>query len=135
MSPELLLGANNYTFSSDIWSVGCIFFRMLTGYHPFKEDSFLGTLFRIFKTLGTPTMTDFLEYPTITSEQACPQFHQNYDKFPRWTGMSMENMLPAEVGAEAIDLLNQLLQVEPSKRISAEKALHHAFFSDINPTL
>jgi serine/threonine protein kinase len=47
----------------------------------------------------------------------------------------MESMLPPEVGAEAIDLLSQLLQVEPSKRISAEKALHHAFFSDINPTV
>jgi serine/threonine protein kinase len=107
---------------------------MLTGYHPFKEDSYLGILFRIFKTLGTPTMTDFLEYPTITSEQACPQFNQNYDKFPRWSGMSIESMLPAEVGVEATDLLKQLLQVEPSKRISAEKALHHAFFSEINPT-
>ena len=49
--------------------------------------------------------------------------------------MSIESMLPAEVGAEATDLLKQLLQVEPSKRISAEKALHHAFFSEINPTL
>lgn len=96
---------------------------MLTGYHPFKEDSYLATLFRIFKTLGTPLTTDFLQYPTITSEQACPFFSQNYDKFPSWSGMSFETMLPPETSAEAIDLLRQILQVEPTRRISAEKAL------------
>jgi len=78
---------------------------MLTGYHPFKEDSYLAILFRIFKTLGTPTTTDFLEYPTITNEVTCPYFTENYEKFPCWSGMAIETMLPPETCPEAADLL------------------------------
>ncbi len=93
---------------------------MLSGFHPFKEDSYLATLFRIFKTMGTPTATDFLQYPTLTSEQICPYFTQNYDKFPSWAGMSIEDMFPSDTSKSAIDLLKHMLQLEPTKRISAE---------------
>lgn len=68
IAPELLLGQKSSSFSSDLWAVGCIFFRMLSGYHPFLEDSYIAVLFRIFKTLGTPTVTHLLEYPTIANE-------------------------------------------------------------------
>jgi cyclin-dependent kinase 7 len=54
--PELLLGATEYSFSSDMWSVGCIFAELLLR-RPFlqgqqTEISQLDTIFRVF---GTPT--------------------------------------------------------------------------------
>ena len=34
MAPEILSGAK-YDHSVDVWSLGCVFFEMLTGYPPF----------------------------------------------------------------------------------------------------
>jgi serine/threonine protein kinase len=116
--------------SSDIWAAGCIFFRLLTGYHPFAEDSHIAVLFRIFKTMGTPAPS-VLECPTLTEQCpifADPQFHSN---LPRWTEpMPMKDLLPHGTSEHAIDLLRQMLQVEPSKRISADIALRHSFFTE-----
>lgn len=88
-------------------------------------------LLRIFKTLGTPQFTDFNENPTLSSEQICPWFFVNYDKFPIWQGMKMEELLPPGTSVVAIDLIKRMLEVEPTKRISADKALTHEFFYDI----
>ncbi len=59
--PEILISNSNSDFSIqcspaiDMWALGCIMFEMLTGYHPFVEDCKIAILFRIFKTLGTPS--------------------------------------------------------------------------------
>jgi hypothetical protein len=72
---------------------------MLTGYDAFNEDSSIAILYRIFRTLGTPTATHLLTYPTLTNERVCPHFSSNYDKFPQWTGMRWEELLPKDVSA------------------------------------
>ena len=43
----------------------------------------------------------------------------------------MDELLPPGSSATAIDLLKRMLEVEPTKRISADKALTHEFFYDI----
>lgn len=45
--------------------------------------------------------------------------------------MDMEQLVPPETSKEAIDLLRKLLEIEPSRRISAEKALKLDFFNDL----
>ena len=39
---------------------------------------------------------------------------------------------PENIPAEAIDLLTQMLQLEPSKRVTIKGALEHPFFHDLN---
>lgn len=41
MAPEIIKakGNNDYTIKSDLWSVGCIFYEMLTGFPPFYVNS------------------------------------------------------------------------------------------------
>ena len=38
-APELLLGAQNYHWGIDIWSLGCIFVEIVTGAPIFNGDS------------------------------------------------------------------------------------------------
>ncbi|TNV77756.1 hypothetical protein FGO68_gene5014 [Halteria grandinella] len=117
LAPELLLGQTMHTFATDMWAVGCIMFRMLCGYHPFIEDSYIAVL--------------ILECPSLSNEQRCPWFCSNVDKFPQWQGMMIEELMPPETSPAANDLLQHLLHVEPSNRISAELALMHPLFNDL----
>ena len=38
MAPEVLDG-NKYDHTADVWSLGCVFYEMLTGYAPFTGTS------------------------------------------------------------------------------------------------
>ena len=53
--PELLLGGSIYGPTSDCWSLGCLIGEMGTGSAMFSGESEVAVLFRIFKTLGTPS--------------------------------------------------------------------------------
>merc|ERR1711977_388701 len=54
-APEILLGSQNYTFTIDIWSLGCILGEMIYGRAIFHGKSELETLYNIFFKLETPT--------------------------------------------------------------------------------
>lgn len=53
-SPELLLGSLKYNQKCDIWSVGCIFSEMVTGYPLFKGINPEEQLDKIFQKRGSP---------------------------------------------------------------------------------
>jgi len=54
--------------------------------------------------------------------------------FPKWKVNGNENLLKLctkfDGCPEAIDLLTQMMQLEPSKRISVKAALAHPFFAE-----
>ncbi len=54
-APEVLLGQKIYGTGIDMWSVGTIFYEMAHKRPLFFGDSEVGQIFKIFKTLGTPT--------------------------------------------------------------------------------
>ncbi|XP_060677137.1 cyclin-dependent kinase 2 isoform X1 [Hemiscyllium ocellatum] len=125
-APEILLGCKYYSTAVDIWSLGCIFAEMVTDSKItrralFPGDSEIDQLFRIFRTLGTP---DESVWPGVTS---MPDYKPT---FPRWIQQDLGKVVPPldEVGR---DLLAQMLQYDPSKRISAKSALSHPFFQDV----
>jgi len=59
--------------------------------------------------------------------------------FPKWKVNGNENLVKLCTNftqcPEAIDLLTQMMQLEPSKRISVKGALAHPFFSDYNSSI
>jgi len=118
-APEILLGSQAYSMPVDIWSAGCIFAEMLAKRPLFPGDSEIDELFRIFRTLGTPT-EDIWRGCT-----GLPDFKPN---FPKWSKQEMKKVVPG-VDPSAIDLLENMLVYEPSQRISAKAALQHQYFS------
>ncbi|XP_074871007.1 cyclin-dependent kinase 3 isoform X4 [Carettochelys insculpta] len=117
-APEILLGCKYYSTAVDVWSVGCIFAEMVTRKALFPGDSEIDQLFRIFRTLGTPTEA---AWPGVTQ---LPDYKGN---FPRWARKEMKEIVP-NLDRDGRDLLAQLLLYDPDRRISAKAALNHRYF-------
>jgi len=113
---EILLGSKIYSLPVDVWSCGCILAEMASGTPFFRGDSELGTIFRIFEELGTPTEQ------TWRGLHALPFFKQTFPKFSRKPWAQIRN-LSAQLEQDGLDLLEGLLQYNPADRTSAATAL------------
>ncbi|CAJ0760033.1 24298_t:CDS:10, partial [Entrophospora sp. SA101] len=135
-APELLLGSKHYTTAIDIWAVGCIFAELLTLRPIFKgEEAKMDSkknvpfqknqLIKIFDVLGTPTKD---QWPTIDQQ---PEYHnilsmkQTDNRLKSFYQNSRSS--PSEAG---FDLLAKMLEYDPTRRINAEDALNHPYFSE-----
>jgi len=121
-APEILLGSKTYACPVDVWSLGCIFVEMATRKPLFPGDSEIDELYKIFRVLGTPTEKT---WPGVTE---LPDFKTS---FPQWKATDIRQIVP-HLEESGVDLLQQMLQYEPSKRISAKKALSHPYFKDLD---
>merc|ERR1719454_1235068 len=123
--PEILLGSPLYSVPVDLWSIGCVIAEMATGAPLFAGDSEIDTIFKIFQKLGTPSEAT---WPGISE---LPDFKPS---FPQWKqrGWHLIRNTAAQVGPEGIDLLDKLMAYDPKRRISARRALAHAYFADVN---
>jgi cyclin-dependent kinase len=120
--PDVLLGSKNYLTTVDIWSIGCIFAEMVTGKPLFTGVSDTDQLKKIFKIRGTP------------NENHWPEAY----KLPEWNSDNFENFPEDNLGKfvpkldpEGLDLLTSMLYLDPDKRISANDALTHPYFNDL----
>ncbi|XP_078484914.1 cyclin-dependent kinase 2-like [Ciona intestinalis] len=120
--PEILLGSKYYSTAVDIWSIGCIFAEMVHKKTLFPGDSEIDQLFRIFRTLGTPTED---EWPGVSS---LPDFKT---KFPNWPAQPLERVLP-EINSVGIDFLKKMVTYDPTRRITAKAAMTNMFFNDVS---
>eukprot|EP00826_Nyctotherus_ovalis_P006190 TRINITY_DN11441_c0_g1_i2.p1 TRINITY_DN11441_c0_g1~~TRINITY_DN11441_c0_g1_i2.p1 ORF type:complete len:204 (+),score=34.89 TRINITY_DN11441_c0_g1_i2:272-883(+) len=76
-APELLLGSNNYTYAIDIWSLGCVFFELLTLRPLFPGDRESKVLDMVCQQCGTPTEST---WPGLS---ALPHFGRLASKGPQ----------------------------------------------------
>lgn len=121
-APEILLGSQRYSTPVDIWSIGCIFAEMVTKRPLFHGDSEIDQLFRIFRTLTTPTEED---WPGVTS---MPDYKPT---FPSWKTNSLAQSVK-QLDNTGLDLLQSMLIYDPAQRISAKKALNHTYFANLD---
>ncbi|XP_061086174.1 mitogen-activated protein kinase 15-like [Conger conger] len=119
-APEILLGSPRYTKGVDLWSVGCILGEMLLGKPLFPGTSSINQVERILSSVPRPSAEDV---QSIHSEYGASVIHRMLLR-PQ---VSLEELLPASVAPDALDLLQQLLVFNPDKRLSAEQALQHPY--------
>lgn len=134
-APELLLGASRYSTAVDMWSVGCIFAEMATGLPLFPGRSDIDQLFKIFQRRGTPTADIWPNYPRL------PYFNT---EFPQWRPRPVTDLISSSMGRgapsanagggsmadspHAMDLMEQILQYDPDRRLVCKTALQHPYF-------
>lgn len=127
-APELLLGAKKYSTAVDMWAVGCIFAELLMGQPLFAGTGELDQLSRIADTLGRPCgerWTGFEELPNVNrlSFRAYPEASSLREKVTEMAGAG-------RITNAALHLLEEMLQYDPERRISAEHALKHQYFRE-----
>ncbi|GLJ38299.1 hypothetical protein SUGI_0779700 [Cryptomeria japonica] len=120
-APEVLLGTTHYSTPVDMWSVGCIFAEMSRMHALFQGDSELQQLLHIFRYLGTPNED---VWPGVTKLR-------DWHAYPQWKQQDLSLAVP-DLEPNGVDLLSKMLIYEPSKRISAKKAMQHPYFDDLD---
>ncbi|GLU04489.1 hypothetical protein SLE2022_216320 [Rubroshorea leprosula] len=122
-APELLLCCDNYGTSIDVWSVGCIFAELLGRKPLFPGTDCLNQLKLIINVLGSQREED-LEF--IDNRKA-----KTYIKsLPYSPGTPFSRLYP-NAHPLAIDLLQKMLVLDPSKRISVTEALQHPYMAPL----
>ncbi|XP_020558330.1 cyclin-dependent kinase-like 5 isoform X4 [Oryzias latipes] len=122
-SPELLLGAP-YGKAVDMWSVGCILGELSDGQPLFPGESELDQLFTIQKVLGPlPPEQMKLFYNN-------PRFHGL--RFPAVNHpQTLERRYLGIIGVGLLDLLKNLLLLNPTERFLTEQCLNHHTFQTL----
>lgn len=133
-SPEQLLNLKGFDYGVDMWATGIIFAEMFFLKFPFwKPDEDIVILENIYNLVGHKKFTDFLNEMNITLQF---EFLKNereeadYDIFFQRNN-SDEIMVNHDEKRRGIDLLKKMLNINPTKRISASEALRHPFFSNL----
>ncbi|KAJ1799964.1 mitogen activated protein kinase [Coemansia sp. RSA 2399] len=118
-APEIMLSFLSYTKAIDMWSVGCIFAELLGGKPLFKGRDYVDQLNQILQILGTP---DDATLSRIGSERA-----QMYIRsLPFMPKVSWDRIFP-NATPTALDLLEKMLDFDPSTRITIEETLAHPY--------
>jgi len=119
-APEILLGTHTYGKEVDMWSAGCIIAEMATSQATFPGDSEVGTIFKIFKVVGTPS-TD--SWPGLRD---LDHWKETFPKYPPTDLESIYSLRP-ELGPDGLDLLRNLLPLNPQIRMKARRAKESPF--------
>lgn len=117
--PELLLGSTKYGPAVDMWSVGCIFAELLHGKPILPGKNELEQLNKIYELCGSPDETN---WPGVS-------------KLPWYIQFKSERVMKRRVkdvfkhfDRHALDLVERMLTLDPSQRITAKDALDAEYF-------
>lgn len=123
-APELLLQSPAYDAAVDMWSVGCIVAEMINRRPLFQGRNHLHQLQLILETLGSPSPA---EMGWMKGMDAAQRVLTSFGPKRR---VALARLFPAGTNPLALDLIDKLLQFDPTKRITVTQALAHPYLSD-----
>lgn len=125
-APELLLGEERYGPSIDIWSCGCILGELYTKRPIFQANSEINQLELISRTCGTPA-------PSVWPDVVNLPYYSTFKPKKVYKRRLREEY--AFMPPPALDLIDQMLDLDPSKRITADNALRSPWLLPIQTSL
>jgi len=128
--PELLVDFQEYDYSLDMWSLGCMFASMIFRKEPFfhGHDNY-DQLVKIAKVLGSDELYAYLDKYDIELDSAYEDILGRYPRKPWSRFITSENQ--RYISNEAIDFLDKLLQYDHQMRLTAAEAQDHPYFDPV----
>ncbi|KAJ7989275.1 hypothetical protein DPEC_G00317790 [Dallia pectoralis] len=120
-APECLLTDGFYSHKMDMWSVGCVFYEIISFRPLFPGTNELDQVTKIHDVLGTPDSSLLQKFKQSRA--------MRFD-FPPRKGSGISQLIP-NCGAPSLSLLYQMLAYDPEERIGARGALGHAYFREL----
>jgi mitogen-activated protein kinase len=119
-APELMLSDKIYDKSVDLWALGCIICELYGRKPLFIGKDQLHQIQQIMKILGSPSS----ELRTNLQWKQIP-LNKSYSK------VNWQNLFPYTTNKLIFDLIDNLLQWDPSKRLTVDQVMNHQYLSDI----
>jgi len=127
--PELLLGEERYGPAIDVWSCGCILGELFERKPLFQANEEFAQLMVISKMCGTPCPSVWPEVIHLPGFQSLKPKRQ----YPRRVREHFSSPLLG-MPTSALELLDGMLALDPSKRLSAKEALEGDWLKGVDPT-
>ena len=123
-APEVMLTHGMYSKEVDIWSLGCIFYELLTGQHLFTPHNFIEHIKRMVEIFGTPD-EDFWSY---VDNEIARKYVLELGFFPK---RRISQFIAGVKDPATLDLLDRLLEFDPRRRITIDEAFRHPYFAKV----
>jgi casein kinase II subunit alpha len=129
--PELLVDLQDYDYSLDLWSLGCMFAGIIFKREPFFNgaDNY-DQLVKIAKVLGTDDLFAYLHKYGITLDPqlAAKVGTHSRKSWSRFVGDDNRHLAQAD----ALDFLGGLLRYDHQERMTAQEALAHKYLEPVS---
>ncbi|PIA33181.1 hypothetical protein AQUCO_04200145v1 [Aquilegia coerulea] len=125
--PELLVDLQDYDYSLDLWSLGCMFAGMIFRKEPFfyGHDNY-DQLVKIAKVLGTDELNAYLNKYRLELDPHLEALVGRHSRKPWTKFINADNQHLAV--PEAVDFLDKLLRYDHQERPTAKEAMAHPYF-------
>ncbi|OGE54201.1 hypothetical protein PENARI_c006G10924 [Penicillium arizonense] len=130
-APEVLFKCTSQTTKIDMWSVGVILLTLLGRRFPFFNSADdIDAMIEMSSIFGTRRMKTAAAMHGQIFETNIPTIGEkgySWEKLVKWSSC-VEDLTESE--EQATRLLSGLMELDPSKRLSAADALQHEFFTN-----
>ncbi|KXS12701.1 kinase-like protein [Gonapodya prolifera JEL478] len=135
-APEIILNMG-WSYPCDIWSIGCILVELYTGEALFQTHDNLEHLAMMEAILGSFSPRFVASLPagarklfTKSARVDFPNDHVSRASRKFVKGLKPLNYTIRPEHSAFLDLVKQMLEYDPTKRLTAQEALKHPFFRE-----
>jgi casein kinase II subunit alpha len=135
--PELLVNLQDYDYSLDLWSLGCMFAGIIFRKEPlFHGHNNRDQLVKIVKVLGTEDLHKYLEKYGITLDSHFQALiGSGSDLFDSFQRKPWKKFVTPECrhlcSPDTLDWLDKLLIYDQAERLTAKQSMAHPYFDPV----